>query len=205
MNHIIVRRRARLLPAFSPQVAVSSKPAALDIADIRYFAVHEPVSKNQYSVLRVTTRSGLIGWGECRFDANADFHTVRSTWMGRPATAYATIPTSDPFRAALDMAAFDILGKAANAPVYRILGGPTRSKVRAYSFPHTQEFPVAVIEVPSPVWRNQGKAYQNQLLKLVDDVPADRDFIVVGKRPAHARRRRLRGANVRSEASALVR
>ncbi len=178
MNDITIRRRARLLPALLLSSAASSKPAALDITDIRYFPVREPVSKNHYSLLRVTTRSGLIGWGECRFDANADVNALRSTWIGRPATAYATIPNSDPFRAALDMAALDILGKAANSPVYRILGGPTRSKVRAYSFPYTQEFSVAVVEVPPPAWRNQGKAYQDQLLKLVDDVPADRDFIV---------------------------
>jgi galactonate dehydratase len=179
MNHITVRRRARLLPIFSPPTATSSKPAVLDITDIRYFPVREPVSRNQYALLRVTTRSGLIGWGECRLDANADVNALRSTWIGRPATAYATIPTSDPFRAALDIAALDILGKSGNAPVYRILGGPTRSKVRAYSAPYTQEFPVAVIEVPPPAWRNQGKAYENELLKLVDDLPADRDFIVL--------------------------
>jgi L-alanine-DL-glutamate epimerase-like enolase superfamily enzyme len=168
MSDITVRRRASLLQTFSPQVATSPKPDALDITDIRCFQVREPVSKNQYSVLRVRTRSGLIGWGECRFAANADVNALRSTWIGRPATAYATIPTSDPFRAALDMAALDILGKAANAPVYRILGGPTRSKVRAFSFPYTQEFPVAVIDVPPPMWRNQGKAYQNELRKLID-------------------------------------
>src|SRR5579872_4866954 len=128
MNHITVRRRARLLPISSPPAATSSKPAALDITDIRHFAVREPVSKNQYSLLRVTTRSGLIGWGECRYDPNGDIKALQSTWIGRPANAYATIAASSPFRAALDMAALDILGRAANAPVYRILGGPTRSK-----------------------------------------------------------------------------
>lgn len=179
MNHITMQRRARLLASFAPQAA-AAKPAALDITDIRHFPVREPVSGNRYSLLRITTRSGLTGWGECRYDPNADIKALQSAWTGRPANAYATIPASMPFRAALDMAALDILGHAANAPVYRILGGPTRSKVRAYSAPYSEEFPVAVIEVPRPVSRNQGKAYQNQVLDLVNAVPADRDFIVIG-------------------------
>jgi galactonate dehydratase len=83
-----------------------------------------------------------------------------------------------PFRAALDMALLDILGKAAKAPVYRILGGPTRSKVRMYSHPYSEESAVALIDVPAPASRNQGKAYQNRILELANAVPADRDFIL---------------------------
>ncbi|MBV9679767.1 MAG: hypothetical protein JO185_25755, partial [Acidobacteriaceae bacterium] len=66
MNHIISQRRLRLLESFAPQAA--AQPAALDIAEIRHFSVREPVSGNRYSLLRVTTRSGLTGWGECRYD-----------------------------------------------------------------------------------------------------------------------------------------
>lgn len=156
----------------------AAQPTPLDIAEIRHFSVREPVSGNRYSLLRVTTRSGLTGWGECHYDPSADIKSLESAWVGKPAYAYATIPPSSPFRAALDTALLDILGRAANAPVYRILGGPTRKVVRAYTSSHTEEFPVAVIDVPKPVSRNQGKAYQNQILELVNAVPADRDFIL---------------------------
>ena len=183
MNHITFQRRTRLLESFRLQATqAAAQPAALDIAEIRHFPVREPVSGNRYSLLRVKTRSGLTGWGECRYDPNAGIKALESAWVGKPAHAYATIPPSNPFRAALDMAALDILGRAMNAPVYRILGGPTRSKVRAYSSPHTEEFPVAVVEVPQPASRNQGKAYQNQVLELVNAIPADRDFVLAANR-----------------------
>jgi galactonate dehydratase len=178
MHHIIMQRRARLLASFAQQAA-QAKPAALDITEIRHFPLREPVSGNRYSLLRITTRSGVTGWGECRHDPNADLKALESAWVGRQANAYATIPSSMPFRAALDMALLDILGKAAKAPVYRILGGPTRSKVRMYSHPYTEESAVALIDVPAPASRNQGKAYQNRILELANAVPADRDFILV--------------------------
>jgi galactonate dehydratase len=180
MNHIVMQRRARLQAKFAAQIAGPAKPEGLDIADIRHFHVREPVSGNRYSLLRITTRSGLIGWGESRFDPMADIKALQSAWVGRPANAYATITASTPFRAALDIALLDILGKAVNASVYRILGGPTRNKVRAYSGPYSQPFPVASIDVPTPAWRNQGKAYQDRVLELVDAVGPDRDFVLAG-------------------------
>jgi galactonate dehydratase len=177
MHNIIMQKRARLLTGFAQQAA-QGKPNALDITELRHFPVREPVSGNRYSLVRITTRSGVIGWGECRYDPKADIKALESAGIGRQANAYATIPPSTPFRAALDMASLDVLGKAAKAPVYRILGGPTRSKVRAYCHSYTEEFPVAVVEVPTPASRNQGKAYQNRILELANAVPADRDFIL---------------------------
>jgi galactonate dehydratase len=165
----------------APQAAAAlAKPAALDITEIRHFPLREPVSGNRYSLIRITTRSGLTGWGECGYDPNADIKALQSAWMGKAANMYATIAPSTPFRAALDIALLDIFGKAANAPVYRVLGGPTRNKVRAYSSPRSQEFPVAVIDVPAPVSRNQGKAYQNRILELINAVPGDGDFVLSG-------------------------
>ncbi|MBV9265785.1 MAG: hypothetical protein JO061_06425 [Acidobacteriaceae bacterium] len=181
ISHIALQRRARLQARFAAEPAQAGDRAALDISDIRHFPIREPVSGNRYSLLRVTTRSGLTGWGECAFDSSADINAVESAWVGRPAHAYATVMPSTPFRAALDIAFLDILGKAANAPIFRILGGPTRNKVRAYGSPYSQAFPVAIIEVPTPASRNQGKAYENRVLELVDAVPADRDFVLAAK------------------------
>src|SRR3954466_4633279 len=181
MNHVKIDKRARLLAGIAQEAAkAAGKPAALDIAAIRHYPVREPVSGKRYSLLRIATRSGLIGWGESPHDPNADAKALESTWVGRPANAYATIPPSTPFRAALDMACLDVLGKAANAPVYRVLGGPTRSKVRAYSSGKSDEFPVTVIDLPAPAFRNQGQAYQNRVLELANAVPADRDFVLHG-------------------------
>jgi galactonate dehydratase len=179
-HHAAVQRRARLWSRVAPQIAAAGKQDALDITAIRHFPVREPVSGNRYSVLKVTTRSGLTGWGECGYDPAADFKVLESAWTGKRAHAFATIATTLPFRSALDIALLDIVGKAAKAPVYRVLGGPTRNKVRAYGSPQFERFPVAVIDVPAPASRNQGKAYQNRILELIGRIPAERDFVLAG-------------------------
>lgn len=173
MHNVVARRRQRLTRGAAYQTAVAAKPSGVDIAEIRHFPVREPVSGVRYSLLRVKTRSEVTGWGECAFDPAAEIKSLQSAWTGKPAHAYALIHLSTPFAAALDMALLDILGKSCNAPVYRVLGGPTRHKVRCYTS-------ADVIGVPEPVSRNQGKAYQNRILALVDAVPPDRDFVLAG-------------------------
>jgi len=180
MSQTALHRRERLRARIAPQVAAEARSSPLDITEIRHFPLREPISGNRYSLLRIKTRSGLVGWGECGYDPNADFNALQSAWTGKPAHAYATVPPSTPFRAALDIAMLDILGKVTSAPVYRVLGGPTRNKVRAYGSPRAEAFPVAVINLPAPVSRNQGKAYQNRILEVVDAIPDDRDFVLAG-------------------------
>jgi galactonate dehydratase len=147
-------------------------PSPLDIIEIRQFPLREPVSGNRYSLLRVKTSSGLTGWGECGPDAG-ELKALEAAWIGRPAHTYAAITPATPLGGALDIALLDIMGKACKAPVYRVLGGPTRHKVRA-------AFPATFIPVPTPASRNQGKQYQNQVRALVDALPPTQDFILAG-------------------------
>jgi galactonate dehydratase len=183
MRHMnaVIRRRARLSAAFAPQIKVAgSRPSSLEITEVRHFPVREPVSGNQYTLVRVKTRSGLAGWGECRSVAGDDLKAVESMWIGRPAHLYAMIDPSTALAGALDIALLDILGKACNAPVYRVLGGPTRAKVRAFGSPMPGDFPIHRVSIPAPASRNQGKAYQIQIRSMVDAVPAGADFVLAG-------------------------
>jgi L-alanine-DL-glutamate epimerase-like enolase superfamily enzyme len=132
----------------SKATAAATQDSSLNITGIAVFPVCEPVSKTRYSLLRLKTQSGLVGWGECRYDPNADGKTLQSDWIGKPANAYSTIPPSNPFCAALDMACLDILGHKSNAPVYRILGGPTRSKIRAYTWRPIRKIPLCLSSKP---------------------------------------------------------
>jgi galactonate dehydratase len=145
---------------------------------MRWFPVREPVSGNLYSFLRVKTRSGLTGWGECAQAAEQDAKTLEKEWLGRSATSYAAIDRSSLLAGALDIALLDILGKSCRAPLYRVLGGPTRHKVRAFTGSNAAAFGAVGIAAPKPASRNQGKAYENQLLSLLKQLPDDRDFVL---------------------------
>src|ERR1035441_8331969 len=82
-NVAIARRRARLTGRFVPQVA-AAVPRSEDhaIAEVRWFPVREPVSGNRYAMVRVKTRSGLTGWGECAQASEQDAAALEKTWIG---------------------------------------------------------------------------------------------------------------------------
>ena len=179
MDTAVARRRRRLTAGIAPQAAAAVPQAGEHpIAEMRWFPVREPVSGNRYAVLRVKTRSGLTGWGECAQAAEQDAKALEKEWIGKPATLFAAIDPSSPLAGALDMALLDVLGKACRAPVYRVLGGPTRHKVRAFSDSAAPGFHAVGVAVPPPASRNQGKAFQNQIQALVKQVPEDHDFVL---------------------------
>jgi len=120
----------------------------MKITQIRCFCV-EP----RWLFVKLETDEGLYGWGECLGDkAYVIAEAVRSFehaligedprkivhhwqsmyrgafWRGG-STLCAAI-------SGLEMALWDLQGKRLGVPVYELLGGPTRERVRVYSRPH---------------------------------------------------------------------
>jgi galactonate dehydratase len=107
----------------------------LEMAALDAFPVREPVSRRAYTCLRLRTRSGATGYGECSRLTAADLAALRSAIRGQEASGFErirrglTVPASA--LAGLDMAMLDLVGKFTKAPVYQVLGGPTRNQARA--------------------------------------------------------------------------
>src|SRR5436190_23283939 len=107
----------------------------LEMAALDAFPLREPVSRRAYTLLRLRARSGAICYGECPDISPADLRTLRGGITGKAASSFESIrrglTASSPALAALDIAMLDLLGKFTNAPVYQVLGGPTRNQARA--------------------------------------------------------------------------
>jgi len=89
-------------------------------------------------LVRLETDSGLIGWGETPDDwINPSFEgtpidRLRSAVLGRDPfdieTFYAGNSLGSYLASGVEMAMWDIVGKAAKLPLYKLLGGAVRSK-----------------------------------------------------------------------------
>jgi galactonate dehydratase len=168
--------RTRALLALGQNAAAPATPGPLGISEIRAFAMASSGAAGSYALLRVQTQSGIAGYGECKDLSGADLRTINEALKGRPASAYEALGPLVPQNAqgAINMALLDVLGKGTKAPVYRVLGGPTRNKARAIvrltgaSDDELQKdlgkylglgFAAFLLPIPAPQARNQGSAF----------------------------------------------
>ena len=173
-------RRARLmtLTAAQTSAAAATRDPGLEISDLTAFPVREPVSRRSYTIARLRTRSGVTGYGECPLATAAELAQASQAVKGMSATSYELIARSltalGGLRAAINSALLDVVGKAAKAPVYQVLGGPTRFKARALvplagnsdaalvaAMQRAQSagYRAFLVPVPPPPARNQGQAW----------------------------------------------
>ncbi len=129
---LLARRKSLLLfapPPSSDTIATGPDP----VSEIRAFQMGSPGSGNSHVILQVRTQSGLVGYGECNTLSASDLKATNQAVVGHAPSAYQALDGLVPqaVRGGLNIALLDIVGKATKAPIYRVLGGPTRNKARA--------------------------------------------------------------------------
>src|SRR3990172_908022 len=136
MPSTLQQRKARLA-ACAAKAAIGTTPAPdgrLAITGLRAYPLREPVSGRTYTVIKIETSSGLAGYGETIGISPLELRQAGEAIRAREATEIedlrARLSSMPRVRAAVNMALLDIVGKFTKAPVYQVLGGPTRNKAR---------------------------------------------------------------------------
>ncbi|WP_336517854.1 mandelate racemase/muconate lactonizing enzyme family protein [Pollutibacter soli] len=144
---------AKEIDYITQKVRRSSAPSDLKITDLRIAVVTgAPMT---CPLIRIDTNQGISGYGEVRDGASKNYGLfLKSRLLGKnPCSVESIFKTIKQFggqgRAAggvcgVEMALWDIAGKAYNVPAYQMLGGKYRDYVRIYGdtpeVPDAQEF-----------------------------------------------------------------
>ncbi len=135
-------RTEQELEFITQKVPRDSKPSELKITDMRV-AILSGVPFTS-PIIRIDTNQGLVGWGEVRDGASANYALMlKSRLLGKnPCNVEQLFKLIKPFgnhgRAAggvcgVEMALWDLAGKAYGVPAYQLLGGKYRDFVRLYA------------------------------------------------------------------------
>ncbi len=130
----------------------------MKLADIKTFVVGNPpphFGGRYFVFVKLTTACGISGVGEAycvpfephlvakmiedvfaRYAAGNDPHDIEALWRRVYSSGFTQHPdlTVMGVLSALEMACWDIIGKAAGQPVYKLLGGQVHERLRAYTY-----------------------------------------------------------------------
>jgi len=130
------------LEAALQNVNRSSSPSQLKITDMRTAVIGPAPMKS--AIVRIDTDQGISGYGEVRDGANKDYALMlKSRILGEnPCNVDRIFRKIKQFGhharqaggvCAVEMACWDLAGKAWGVPAYQMLGGKFRDKIRLYS------------------------------------------------------------------------
>jgi L-alanine-DL-glutamate epimerase-like enolase superfamily enzyme len=140
------------LEYLTQKVNRASKPSELKITDMRIATLRGVPFTSP--IIRIDTNQGIVGWGEVRDGASAKYALfLKSRLLGKnPCNVEQLFKIIKPFgghgRAAggvcgVEMALWDLAGKAYNVPAYQLLGGKYRDHIRIYGDTPEVEDPAA--------------------------------------------------------------
>ncbi len=121
----------------------NSSPSTLKITDLRYTVVRKP-GPSPCPIIRIDTNQGVYGLGEVRDVANYQYAMVLKSrivgenplnvdFLFEKLAQFGGVSRQAGGVVAIEMALWDIVGKVYNVPVYQMLGGKWRDKIRIYA------------------------------------------------------------------------
>lgn len=130
------------LEAYPMNTNTNSKPSELKITDLR--VAHVTGAPMDCPIIRIDTNQGIYGLGEVRDWASPTYALMlKSRLLGEnPCNVDRIFRKIKQFGGqsrqgggvcGVEMALWDLAGKAFNAPVYQMLGGKFRDKIRCYA------------------------------------------------------------------------
>src|SRR5689334_20939859 len=130
------------IEAYSQNVNTNSKPSELKITDLRVLTIaRAPMT---CPLIRIDTNQGIYGLGEVRDGASKNYALMLKSRIlnENPCNVDKVFRKVKQFGGharqgggvcAVEMALWDLAGKAYNVPVYQMLGGRFRDKIRCYA------------------------------------------------------------------------
>src|SRR6202521_4037797 len=131
-----------VLDALPQNTNTNSRPSDLKITDLRIATIgRAPMT---CPIIRIDTNQGIYGLGEVRDGATKNYALMlKSRILGEnPCNIDKIFRKIKQFGAparqgggvcAIEMALWDLAGKAYNVPIYQMLGGKFRDKIRCYA------------------------------------------------------------------------
>ena len=168
----------------NPAAQVADRASSIRISGMKAFWV------NSHVFLRIETNHGVIGWGDVKgvdprvakplaeslYELIDGENPTRIEHLWQKVFRSHRDMRGGPFMvhtlAALDMALWDLTGKLWGVPVYRLLGGPCRDRIRVY---HT---PRAIKVAPPHTYEHASDP--GELTKIVDIIRSAREKVGPG-------------------------
>jgi L-alanine-DL-glutamate epimerase-like enolase superfamily enzyme len=124
-------------------VNTNSSPSSLKIADLRVATVVKP-GPSPCTIVRVDTNQGVYGLGEVRDGASPTYalmlksrilgeNPLRIDYLFRKIKQFGGPARQAGGVVSIEMALWDIAGKVYGAPIYQMLGGKFRDRIRIYA------------------------------------------------------------------------
>jgi L-alanine-DL-glutamate epimerase-like enolase superfamily enzyme len=139
----LLSREAAAEQAVQRNVNTNSGPSALKITDLRVAVVVKP-GPSPCPIIRLDTNQGVYGLGEVRDGASATYalflksrllneNPLNITYLFQKIKQFGSHGRQAGGVVAVEEALWDIAGKVYNVPIYQMLGGKFRDRVRIYA------------------------------------------------------------------------